>query len=93
MDNYQIIQKINEIVNPFWMFEMDDFYGDKGGIPYPKIEELKNIMFKLNGKNRKLMLTVQEEKEMIQKIKNLDIGTVEILKINSLGKYICITPK
>ena len=46
MNNQEIINIINEIANPFFIFEMNDFYGDRGGIPYPKIEELRLLAFK-----------------------------------------------
>ena len=46
MNNREIINIINEIVNPFFNFEMNDFYGDRGGMPLPKIEELQLLAFK-----------------------------------------------
>jgi len=91
MNNQEIINIINEIANPFYIFEMDDFYGDKGGRPYPKIEELQRLAFKKNNKDRKLnFLTKEQETLIINKIKDLNIGSVEIAKIQSFGKYIII---
>ena len=29
---------------------MDDFYGDRGGIPYPDIEDLDILYFKFDGR-------------------------------------------
>ena len=90
MNNQEIINIINEIVNPFYIFEMDDFYGDRGGRPYPKIEELKLLAFKKNGKDRKLNLTKEQETLIINKIKDLNIGSVKIEKIQAFGRYIII---
>jgi hypothetical protein len=90
MNNHEIINTINKIVNPFFIFEMNDFYGDRGGIPFPKIEELQLLAFKKNGKDKKLNLTKEQETLIINKIKDLNIGSVEIVKIQAFGTYIMI---
>ena len=92
MNNFEIIKLIEEIVNPYFQFNMDDFYGDKGSCEYPKIEEISTLFFKLNGKDRKLSLSQNKQREMVDKIKNLNIGTVEISTVQSFGRYIVITP-
>jgi len=88
MNNHQKIALIEQIVNPYFKFEMDDFYGDRGGLPYPKIEELTIFYFKKTKDNK---LFVTKEEEMIEKIKHLNIGSVELIKIPSFGIYICVT--
>jgi len=90
MDNYEKIRIIQEIVNPFFKFEMDDFYGDRGGIPYPKIENLTKLFFKKNGKDRKLVITKGQEQNILKKIKQLGFGSVELIRIPSFGIYIYI---
>lgn len=70
---------------------MGDFYGDKGSCKYPKIEEIVTLFFKLNGKIENY-LSKNKQQEIVDKIKNLNIGTVEICKVQSLGIYIVITP-
>ena len=90
MNNNEIIKSIEQIVQPYFNFEMDDFYGDRGGLPYPKIEELDVLYFKKNGKDKKLVITKDDEQTMIDKIKNLNIGSVELIKIPSFGVYICV---
>lgn len=84
----EIINQLNSILNPIWIFEMDDIYGDRGGIPYPPIEELDVLYYKFNGK--KYSITKSEEFETIKKIKELNIGSVEILNIMAIGKFIFI---
>jgi hypothetical protein len=48
--NQQIIGEISATVEPHMKFNMDDFYGDRGGIPYPEIESLDLLHFKYVGK-------------------------------------------
>lgn len=57
MDNHEKIRIIQQIVSPWYKFEMDDFYGDRGGIPYPDIENLTKLFFKKNGRDRTLVMT------------------------------------
>lgn len=91
MNNINIIETIEKIMYPYFTFNIDDFYGDKGSCEYPKIEEMTTLFFKLNGKNRKLSLS-KNKQQYIDKIKNLNIGTLEVCKVQSLGIYIVITP-
>ena len=89
MNNYEKINLIQEIVQPYFKFEMDDFYGDRGGLPYPKIEQLDKLYFKKIGKG----VNKHDEEILLDKIKNLDIGLVELIKIPSFGVYIYINMK
>jgi hypothetical protein len=81
--NKQIIELIHKIVLPYFKFEMEDFYGDRCGAPYPKIEELNILLFK-----RKNSLPKNDERIMIEKIKNLEIGMVEIVNYSYIGRCI-----
>ena len=85
--NIENIRLVAEIVEPYFKFDMD-LYGDRGSNQYPKIEELTTLFFKFNGKVR---LTEEDEQQLLVAIRNLHIGIVEIVKINSLGRYITIT--
>jgi hypothetical protein len=92
--NEEIIELIHSVVKPYCKFELDDFYGDRGGIPYPKIEELDVLHFKFNGKISGPKISREEQEKMINKIKQLEIysiDSIEIIKISSFGKYIQIT--
>lgn len=88
MNNHQIIHSVEEITNPYFRFEMDDFYGDRGGLPYPEIENLTVLFFKKHDK--RMILTKDDEQIMINKIKNLHVGSVERIHIPSFGVYIYI---
>ena len=86
-NNIEIIETVKKIVSPYFKLNMDDFYGDKGSCKYPKIEEISTLFFKLQ-----LSLSETKQQEMVNKIKNLDLGLVEISSVQSLGRYIVIRP-
>ncbi len=86
--NQEIIDEISKIVEPYMKFNLDDIYGDRGGIPYPKIEELDILHFKYIGK---IIINKNKEDEFVQQVKNLGIGDVEIVKYGSIGKFMIIT--
>ena len=87
MNNIEIIEAVEKIVSPYFKFNMDDFYGDKGSCEYPKIVEISTLFFKL-----KLSLSENKQIEMVNEIKNLNLGVLEISSVQSLGRYIVITP-
>ena len=88
MNNIEKIEKIEKIVCPYFTFNMDDFYGDKGSCEYTKIEEITTLFFKLNGKDRKLSLSKNKEQEMVDKIKNLNKSLNENLDKDKEDQHI-----
>lgn len=86
--NQEIIDEISKIVEPYMKFNLDDIYGDRGGIPYPQIEKLDMLHFKFIGK---IIINKNKENEMVQQVKMLDIGDVEIVQYNFIGKFMVIT--
>lgn len=88
MNNYEKIHLIEQIVHPYFNFEMDDFYGDV--LPYPKIEDLDIFYFK---RNKDIVITKYEEEIILNAIAKLNIGSVDFIKIPSLGIYIYINMK
>jgi hypothetical protein len=91
MNNYEKIHNIENIVQPFFHFELYDFFGDICDLPYPRIKELTILFFKKNGKDKKLFLTETEKQIMMDKIQNLNFGFVEIIKNPHFGTYIIVT--
>lgn len=88
--NKQIICEIDKIINPEWKFEMDDFYGDRGGFPYPDIESL-NILYWKRKAIEYPHLTKEEEQEQLELMKEItEIKLVDVIKYPSFGKYIKI---
>ena len=84
-----VINSVENIVSPWWKHNMDDIYGDRGGISYPAIEELSYLHFKLDSKV-KIQQTKEECEQMLAKLKQLGIGEVEIIKIMGIGKFLVI---
>lgn len=84
-----VIDAVENIVSPWWKHNMDDIYGDRGGIPYPALEELSYLHFKLDSKV-KIQQTKEECEQMLNKIKQLGISQVEIIKIMGIGKFLVI---
>jgi hypothetical protein len=85
--NKEIIDKISKIVEPHMKFNMDDIYGDRGGHPYPQIEELDILYFKYNYIK---YFSTYKENELIIKIKELELGEVDSYKIDGKGKFMVI---
>lgn len=86
--NKAIIEKISKIVEPYMKFNMDDIYGDRGGIPYPQIEKLDILHFKYHSRYNPI--SKQKENELIEKINSLHIGEVSTCKINGIGKFMVV---
>jgi hypothetical protein len=91
MNNYEIIQAVEEICSPHFKLELNDIYGDRGSCVLPKIDELKILHFKLDGYNRRVICK-NKQQDMVDKIKELNIGTVVIVTQSFVGRYIIITP-
>jgi len=89
MTNIEKIHLVEEILDPYFKFNMD-LYGDRGSCQLPKIEELTTLFFKFNGTDRKLILTKEDEQLLLITIRKLHIGMVDICKVNGLGRYISI---
>jgi len=92
MNNQEKIDLVSSIVNPYFNFNMNDMYGDRGG-PIPKIEEIKYLFFKEDGTNERLKIDRKKEEELVNEVINLNIGNVQIFKVNAFGKFICIELK
>jgi len=92
MNNFEIIEVVEKIVFPYFKFNIEDFYGDRGSCEYPKIEEMNTLFFKLDGKNRKIAISKNEQTKIVDEITNLNVGLVEFIKVAAFGKYIVITP-
>jgi hypothetical protein len=89
-----LIEQVSKICEPHFKFEMDDIYGDRGGIPYPPIEELKLLYFKLDGKTRKNLISANKQMEILDQVnlflQSHGIPNAELSKIQSIGKFIVV---
>ena len=88
--NQEIINLISKIVEPYMKFNMGDIYGDRGGIPYPEIESLDMLHFRyFNCKN--YSICKNKENELINQVKLLGFGDIQIHRYNGIGKFMVIT--
>ncbi len=78
-----IINRVINIVSPWWKFNMDGIYGNNS-----VIEELTHIYFEANDKVK--AQTTEECDFMLAQLKELNIGQVEIIKFEGIGKFISI---
>jgi hypothetical protein len=53
---------------------------------------MNTSFFKLDGRNRKLSISQNEQTKMVNEITNLNVGLVELVTVRAFGKYIVITP-
>ena len=90
MNTFEKIQLVEQILHPYFEFNMGDFYGDKGNSTYPKIEEITMLFFKRNSKDMGKYISKDEVQPMLDKIKLLNIGLIDINRVQSLGYYITI---
>ena len=91
--NEEIIEQISKIVETQCKFNMDDIYGNIWGLPYPQIEELEILHFKFDEKNCRVLPSKNSQKELVNKIYELNISQiskVEIVKYNYIWLFIVI---
>ena len=88
MNNQEIIQMVEQICFPFFKFNMD-FHCDRGYSIDTDVEELHTLFFKFRSVGR-LVISKSKRQEYVDKIKELDIGYVEIVNVQSFGTYIVI---
>jgi hypothetical protein len=94
MDNLQIIKIVEEIVNPYFIFNLD-YYKDITNNPEPIIEELPVLFFRANCHHDKYKISIiskNKQRELVEKIEKLNVGNVSLELIPYFGRYIIVTP-
>lgn len=89
MNNAYIITAVHEIVSPYFKFNIEDIYGDKGGNSLPNIDDLRVLFFKLIGNHH--ICSIKKREELVRDVRELDVGYVELVKIGGIGYFISIT--
>jgi hypothetical protein len=87
-ENKDIIALVEQIVHPYFRFNMNDIYGDHPNGYMPDVEKIKILHFKLQTTNKTISNKKQEE--IANEVKQLNIGTVNLITIPSFGRYIQI---
>jgi hypothetical protein len=94
MTNAEIIKRVEEIVYPYFRFNAQDFYGDRGGAMI-EIEDMWMLFFKFDGINKKTRGTSRlKQQELLDRVKNNieNIESAELSTVSSFGRYIVIKP-
>lgn len=88
----KLVNEINQILEPYWKFSINDIYGDQGSAQLPNIEDLPILYWKLDG--HKNMISKSKQTDMLNQVnmllvkKNIEQG--KIIQIQSIGKFISI---
>jgi hypothetical protein len=91
MNNFEIINCVELLVSPYFQFEKERVFSAFGGIlTDEEIQKANALHFK---RNSKIQLPENKKQEIINNIKNLDIGTVEYIRVTWLGYLIEVTLK
>lgn len=88
MDSIEIINTVNNILQPHF-YLVDDIYND---IPITNFEEIignHTLFWKLNGKNKKL-INANKQNELLEMVKQLNVGKAELCSFSGLGKYLLL---
>ncbi len=80
----ELVNEINQIVEPWWKFNMEDIYGDRGSSKYPAIENLTLLYWKLDG-HKKSQLSKNKQNNVLNQVNNLLVK--KILNLVKLFKY------
>ena len=72
MKNTEIIKLVEQIVSPYFEFNMNDFYGDRGSCEFPNIDEIKVLYFKKRNDihDTKFSISIAEQNKLVEKIQN-----------------------
>lgn len=91
MNNFEIINSVELLASPYFQFEKERAFSAFGGILTDEDIQKTNVLhFK---RNSKIPLLENKKQEIINNIKNLDIGTVEYIRVSWLGYLIEVTLK
>ena len=92
MNNFEIINCVELLASPYFQFEKERVFSAMlGGIlTDEEIQKANALHFK---RNSKIPLSENKKQEIINNIKNLDIGTVEYIRVSWLGNLIEVTLK
>ena len=88
MDLIQIINTLNNILQPHF-YIVDDPYSDTPITNFEKLIGYKKLFWKLNGKNKKLINT-NEQNKLLEMVKQLNLGKAELYSLSGIGKYLVL---
>lgn len=95
MNNTEIVELVNKILHPYYEFNLEDIYGDRGSCIIPNVNDVNELYFKRKSRDHKyriLSLCKKNENELVNKVKELNVGDVDTFNIMAIGKFIRIIP-
>lgn len=92
MNHFEIIKNVEQLAHPYFQFEKENIFSafEGGKLTDEQIENTNILHFK---RNSKFLLSENNKQEIINNIKNLDIGTVEYVRVSWYGYLLNIYPK
>jgi len=88
MDLIEIINTLNNILQPHF-YLVDEIYSDIRITNFEKLIGNNTLFWKLNGQNKKL-INANKQNELLEMIKQLNIGKAELCSLSGLGKYLIL---
>ena len=88
MELIEIINTLNNILQPHF-YLVDEIYSN---IPITNFEKLIGnhaLFWKLNGQNKKL-INANKQNELLEMVKQLNIGKAELCSLSGLDKYLVL---
>jgi hypothetical protein len=88
MDLIEIINTLNNILQPHF-YLVDEIYSDIRITNFEKLIGNNTLFWKLNGQNKKL-INANKQNELLETVKQLNIGKAELCSLSGLGKYLVL---
>jgi hypothetical protein len=81
-----LINTLNNILQPHF-YLVDEIYSDIRITNFEKLIGNNTLFWKLNGQNKKL-INANKQNELLEMVKQLNIGKAELCSLSGLGKYL-----
>jgi len=88
MDLIETINTLNNILQSHF-YLVDEIYSDICITNFEKIIGNNTLFWKLNGQNKKL-INANKQNELLEMVKQLNIGKAELCSLSGLGKYLVL---
>jgi len=86
MDLIEIINTLNNILQPHF-YLVDEIYSDIRITNFEKLIGNNTLFWKLNGQNKKF-INANEQNQLLETVKQLNLGKAELCSLFGLGKYL-----
>jgi hypothetical protein len=83
-----LINTVNNILQPHF-YLVDDPYSNTTVTNFEQLIGCNRLFWKLNGKNKRL-ISANKQNELLEMVKQLNLGKVELFSCIGLGKYLIL---